>query len=244
MRISMRRIRQQVFCSPFLATTFIATALIATDSYSAHPLVTSNSALDWQFEYDDADRITASIDPAGRKTRLHYTVDQEQRLRKVERLTEDEARVIREFDEFGRLTKITDGAGIVSYEYDGESRLSAVQRRGAPAITYTYDTLDRITSLRIGDFYRVGYRSDFLGRLESMNTPAGEIRYKHLTGQGQVLRTLPNGVKTIWQFAVNAQLKRITHADGKNVVLTQYTYQYRPDGLSKRSRNGRPTAEP
>lgn len=239
----MRRIRQQLFWSPLHVATCVVAVLVATPSYSVTPSVISGSAIDWQFEYDDADRITATIDPAGRKTRLQYSVDKEQRVRKVDRSTEDGSRVTREFDESGRLIKMTDGAGIVSYGYDGERRLTTVQRKGAPAITYTYDQLDRITSLRVDDFYRVEYRYDFLGRLQSMVTPAGEIRYEFLTAQGQVLRTLPNGVKTIWQFAVNGQLERIIHADARQALLAQYTYQYRSDGLieaiEERSPNSR-----
>lgn len=208
------------------------TAFLAVAPVGAMPsAVSSGGTLDWQYEYDEQDRLTATIDPAGRKTRLLYTVDKENRLRRFERTTEDGVRVIREFDEAGRLSKMIDGAGTVSYGYDSESRLNLVGRKGSPAITYTYDSLDRLTRLQVGDFYRIDYRYDYLGRLQSMNTPAGDIRYEYLTGQGQILRRLPNGVNTIWQFAVTGQLEKITHVDAKNVVLAQYTYHYRADGL-------------
>jgi RHS repeat-associated protein len=187
----------------------------------------------WKFEYDDADRVTRVTDPAGRDTRLQYSFDGAKRLRKMIRVRADEPSVAREFDESGRLKSMTDGAGKVSYGYDERGRLNRVQRQGTAAVAYAYDTQDRVTRLQVGDFYRVEYSYDFLGRLAAMKTPAGEIQYEYHTGQGKVVRTLPNGVKTIWEYEPNGRLRQITHADGKNALLAEYTYDYRPDGLIK-----------
>ncbi|MCM8594308.1 RHS repeat-associated core domain-containing protein [Accumulibacter sp.] len=141
-----------------------------------------------------------------------------------------EPTVAREFDESGRLQAMSDAAGSVSYGYDERGRLSRVQRQGAPAIGFVHDLQNRMTRLQVGDFYRIDYGYDFLGRLESMKTPAGTVKYEYQTGQGRVIRTLPNGVKTIWEYEPNGRLKQITHADSRNAIVAQYTYQYRADG--------------
>lgn len=196
-----------------------------------------DDALGWKIEYDDVDLITKIIDPAGRTTRIEYGFDEAERLRRQVLTAADGSAVIREFDERGRLSTMTDGAGAVAYGYDDLDRLNHVQRHGAPAVTYTYDTLGRIKTLQVSSFYRIDYAYDFLGRLASMDTPAGVVRYDYLTGQGKVVRTLPNGLMTIWEYAAGGDLRQITHGlalkpdDNRYRVLTEYTYQYRPDRL-------------
>jgi YD repeat-containing protein len=64
-----------------------------------------------------------------------------------------------------------------------------------------------------------------------MKTPGGTITYAYLTGQGLLIRALPNKVQTIWEFEPNGQLRQITHVNAKRVILAEYTYEYRPDGL-------------
>lgn len=223
--------------------TIVFVSLIGLSSSLAAPVDaaaktgTSADSIGWQFEYDEGDRVTKSTDPAGHETRFQYAFDNSKRLRKATRTAADGSSVIREFDDSGRLTSMKDSAGATSYGYDDVGRLNRIDRQGTPAVIYSYNTLDRVTRLQVGDVYRIEYGYDFLGRLESMTTPAGVIRYEYRTGQNQLVRTLPNGVKTIWTYAPNGQLRQIMHAfardptDGRLEVLAEYTYQYRLDGL-------------
>jgi RHS repeat-associated protein len=193
--------------------------------------------LSWQVEYDPQDRTAAIIDPAGRTTRFGYEDDGQGRLRQAVRTSPDGAAVTRDLDEGGRLVAMRDSAGTVAYGYDDLGRLNRVAREGTPTIAYTHDTLDRIKTLQVGDFYRVEYHYDFLGRLELIDTPAGSVRYEHRTGEGTVLRQLPNGPATLWQYAPDGALEKITHlmpADPEGTrhsILGEYSYTYRPDGL-------------
>ncbi len=195
--------------------------------------------LGWKFEYDASGRVSKVIDAAGRAMDYQYVFDEDGRLRKLTRISVDGSKVILQFDEYGRRTSMRDSAGAVSYDYDALGRLILVQREGTPAVTYTYDILDRIKILQVGDFYRIEYAYDFLGRLASMKTPVGTIRYDYLTGQGKVVRMLPNGVKTILEHAPNGRLRKITHGLVSNSsgasyrLLAEYAYRYRPDGLIK-----------
>ena len=212
-------------------------SLVATTGRAApSPNAEPRQELAWKYEYDEGDRLVKTVDPAGRATQLQYSFYDTNRLRKLVRTGDDGASVTREFDETGRLTRMTDGAGIVSYTYDDRGRLNRIARQGTHAIAYTYDTLDRITSLQVGDFYRIDYAYDFLGRLASMKTPAGLVTYDYQTGLGQVVRSLPNGVKTFWKRQPNGELEEITHGffknrdDRKYSVLAQYAYTHGPDG--------------
>jgi len=186
--------------------------------------------ISWQRSFDDQDRLSKLVDPAGRETSFTYSTGPNGSL-SVTKTPPEGSKVIWKFDDLGRRKSMTDSAGTVTYGYDDHNRVNRVQRKGLPCLAYTYDTLDRVISLRVGDFYELDYTYDFLGRLKSMKTPAGTITYKYLTGQGLLVRTLPNGVETIWEFEPNGQLRKITHANAKRIILAEYTYEYRPDGL-------------
>ncbi|RJQ83192.1 MAG: RHS repeat protein [Desulfobacteraceae bacterium] len=198
--------------------------------------VQAGNGLSWQTGFDNAGRITRSIDPAGRATRFSYDQAADGALEKVTRTPPEGPPVVWCYDKSGRITGMTDGDGTSAYIYDNRDRLEKVERKGSPAITYGYDTLDRVTDLRVGDFYHLHTTYDFLGRISSLDTPAGIIRYEYETGQNTVIRTLPNGVKTFWKRQPNGQLEEITHGFSKNPgdtsysVLAQYKYAHGPDG--------------
>ena len=201
---------------------FLGCLLLCLQTFTITVAASTNDKLGWSFEYDDNDRVNKVIDPAGRATRMQYLTDEAHRLRKSVRTAADGTATVLEFSERGLRSRMQDGAGAVSYDYDDNDRLIRVQREGTPAVSYTYDTLDRIKYVEVGDFYRVAYRYDFLGRLAAMETPAGLINYKYLTGQGQIVRTLPNGVKTVWEYEPNGELRSITHGLASNPDSGKY----------------------
>lgn len=196
-----------------------------------------NSMVEWNFQHDEQGRLKLLRDPGGKETVLEYEMHPtEPQLPKTVRRRFDGGVVVYEFDRLGRIVQMTDTLGTVDYGYDVRGGLNRVQRRGSHAITCTHDSLDRISSVQVGDFYRVDYTYDFLGRLSAMNTPAGKVTYEYQTGSGQVIRSLPNGVKTFWKRQPNGQLEEITHGffkrpnDKEYSLLAQYTYQHGPDG--------------
>ena len=190
--------------------------------------------ISWRRSFDEQGRLSKQIDPAGRETGFEYSSTPEDSFR-VTKTPPEGIRVVWDYNKRGSLTNMTDGAGAVSYGHDDLGRINLIKRSKGTAIAYDYDGQDRIISLKVGDFYELNYAYDFLGRLESINTPAGAITYEYLTGQGLLVRTLPNGVRTTWESEVNGQLRKITHGIpvGKNEVriLAEYTYEYRSDGL-------------
>ena len=186
--------------------------------------------ISWQRSFDEQDRLSKLVDPAGRETGFAYSTGPNGSL-VVTKTPPEGSKVVWKSDDLGRRRSMTDSAGAVTYGYDDHNRVNRVQRKGLPCLAYIYDTLDRVISLRVGDFYELDYAYDFLGRLKSMKTPAGTITYEYLTGQGLLVRTLPNGIETIWKFEPNGQLRKITHANARRVILAEYTYEYRPDGL-------------
>lgn len=225
----------------------IATVL-ASPAYPALEKAPTMNELGWRFAYDDADRIVKVTDPAGRDTRFEYRFDgKTKRLLGQVRTAADGTRVSYDLDGDGRVVRMTDAAGSVAYGYDNRGLLTKVQREGGPAIAYSYDTQGRMIGRQVGDFFRLGYGYDFLGRLAFMDTPAGRVEYAYETGQGIVVRTLPNGVKTLTTYTPNGQLSEITHGyfpDPRGTsyeLLAEYRYSYRPDGLIKDVAEGTPS---
>ena len=129
-----------------------------------------------------------------------------------------------------------DGEGEVAYHYDNRGQLNAVDRKGSAPIKYSYDDAGRLVELNIGNFYRIAWTYDFLGRIAKIETPAGIITYDYQTGQNTVVRSLPNGIRTIWKRQLNGELDEITHGFSNQLnakqysVLAQYQYSHGPDG--------------
>lgn len=192
--------------------------------------------LSWKRCYDDQGRIAKSIDPAGRITQYSYTTAANGNLHSVTMTPPEGSPVTWRFDVDGQLATMSDGEGEVAYRYDNAGRLTAIERVGDPAIRYSYDDANRIAELRVGDFYRIAWTYDFMGRIASIETPAGQILYEYQTGQGMVIRSLPNGVKTFWKRQPNGELEEITHGyfkkpgDETYTLLAKYTYAHGPDG--------------
>lgn len=185
----------------------------------------------WQFNYDTAGYLIKTMDLGARETRIHYERDEKQRVRQVTKDLPDASKIVLEIDPFGRRVRMADAVGTVRYEYDGFDRLTAVYRDGSPSISYTYDTMGRLDSVHVGDRLTTGYAYDFLGRLTKIDTPVGSILYEYQSSRGTVIRTLPNGIRTIWEYHPDGNLHTISHVAADNRILGQLTYSYRPDGL-------------
>ena len=196
----------------------------------------AESKLAWHFEYGDRDLVVRTIDPANRVTGFAYEGPTNGPFRSVTMTPPEGKKVSWRFDDFGRLARMIDGEGTTEYGYDGHSRLKSAGRTGGPLVGLDYDLSDRVTQLRVGDFYRVEYEHDFLGRLIKMKTPAGEVRYEYWTGQGTVVRILPNGVKTFWKRDGNGELLEITHGffkkpgDKQYSILGEFAYKHGANG--------------
>ena len=131
---------------------------------------------------------------------------------------------------------MTDQVGVVDYGYDSRGRLVSVEREGGVRFSIRYDAGDRVVGMTAGTGYAIGYEYDFLGRLVLMQTPAGEVKYEYQTGQGIIIRTLPNRIKTFWHYRPNGELERIVHGFFENpersgyLVLASYEYSYGLEG--------------
>ncbi len=194
---------------------------------------TSNQGRDWQWTlaYSTDGSVERVSAPGGSEVRWRQERDSQRRLIRIVKQVNGRDTASFVFDRFGHRTQMGDAEGRTEYEYDGFGRLTALRRQGLPPAAYSYDTLNRLKTLRIGNDWVVAYSYDFLDRLAAMATPVGRIGFQYEAGQGMVIRTLPNGIRTVREFEPNGWLKSITHATPTGRVLARFTYQYRLDGL-------------
>ncbi|MCG8343901.1 MAG: hypothetical protein MI685_01920 [Chlorobiales bacterium] len=199
----------------------------------------SVQSLVWRVEYDSLGRIATSIDPAGRPTSFSYSHLKNGQAQSISINSPDGNDLSLKYNKDGLLLEMTDSQGKVGYRYDKRGWLTMIGRKGSPTIEYDYDEAGRISEMRIGDFYTITKAYDFLGRLSSIKTPAGTIRYEYRPGEGLVIRSLPNGIKTFYGREGNGELKEITHGyfaepnSNSYSVLASYSYEQGPDGKIK-----------
>lgn len=74
--------------------------------------------------------------------------------------------------------------------------------------------------------YLVLYEYDIIGNPVRIAFPSGEINYTFHPLKGQVVRLLPNGVKTIYTYSPDNLLISIRHENSEGKLISQYGYEY------------------
>ena len=142
------------------------------------PPASGQPAVSWQFEYDEAGKRTAQIDPLGRRTQFAY--DEVGRLRRVT-LPAGEKRTL-SYDLADRVTALNDYDGQTTrFEYDLADRLTRRQLADGTEVKFTYTTGGRRATAE--DARGVtSYAYDATGRMTQVDQPdAGTVQYDYDT---------------------------------------------------------------
>ena len=192
----------------------------------------SADRLEWAFQHDETGRLLRVRDPGGKTSTYDYLSfpGEPRQLKTVTRRFSGGQEIV-EFDHYGRRSSMQDQAGTVRYTWNNLGQLAQVERTGGATISYAYDALGRLREYSLGAGNTISYSHDLLDRVAAITTPAGVITYTYLPGQGKTVRTLPNGVRTVWDVSPYGQVAAITHVDRSNDVIARFAYEYRPDGL-------------
>ena len=188
--------------------------------------------LSWQWQYDDSSRLSEIIGPGDVPTQMKYIQANKEKDEAEKYIVKfiDEQREYT-FDSKDRLAKAENTEGTIEFSYNTFGLPARVQSSDAPDLYYDYNLQHRIAEMRIGKSTSIGYQYDYLGRLETIITPAGEIKYNYQRGMNTIIRQLPNGIKTYRKYDEEGQLIELTHVDAENYIIAKYAYSYRPDGL-------------
>ena len=184
-----------------------------------------------QYQYDTKSRLTCRVAPDGSKTEFQYN---ERGL--LAKISYPKGSVSYGYDASGNRIWMQDKHGKTEYNYDAFDRLTDVIFRYGPEkkIRYEYDPWNRISAIKILDGgraeYQVKYEYNILGNLTSIDDGIGRIEYKYHPDKGEIVRHLPNGVKTTFSFSPLGELTNLNHWDRQNRLIASYRYKYNPAG--------------
>jgi len=78
--------------------------------------------------------------------------------------------------------------------------------------------------------YSVSYNYDLTGNITSIKTPTGNITYHYFPEKYQVIRRLPNGIKSTFTYSTPGMLKSISHKTSAGKLIADYSYKYNAAG--------------
>ena len=192
--------------------------------------------LGWDMRHSDDGRLESMSNARGHTISFDPSTDNEGRLRAMRTHVSGEAPIAEVYDQFERLERIENATGVTSYRYDGQHRVVSIENSDGFRLGYEYDGNGRVVSVAMSGGWTVEYTYDFLGRLVEIALPAGEIRYEYRTKDGQVVRTLPNGITSTFTYRPDGFLNALDHVDAEDAVLAQYRYEFEPGGRLRATR--------
>lgn len=187
------------------------------------------------FEYDDAGNLVEEWTTAGHVVR---TFDDLNRIRTE---TDGTSRVVYQYDDLsvsfgaGRLTAVSDGSGITSYNYDAAGRVVS-ETKALPDLAgpltqyYGYDLAGRITQITLPDSTRINYsyspasnpRAVFLN-----GSP--HASYARYSGSGRVgQKVLPHHTTT-YEYDPDGYLKTLVTVENAPNPKKLQDYEYHFD---------------
>lgn len=135
------------------------------------------------------------------------------------------------FDGFGNLVFGETPDHRFEARYSSLGHLTRVANTGTPDLGLTSDPFGQPVEVSVGATLLKRIKYDYLGRVQSIDTPAGKLVYRHDTAGNRVIRILPNGVRSEWRYDAEDRLVSLAHIDAENFVLARFEYLYRPDHL-------------
>jgi RHS repeat-associated protein len=159
------------------------------------------------YSYDLAGRMTSMTDAKSQTTTYQYNVDNT--LASIGYPSPTPS-VKFTYDDFRRLSTITDAIGTTTYSYVPAGQLGALQLASEQKpfpygnLTYGYDQLGHVINRSI-DSMPMTWQYDSIGRVTAIANPLGTFSYDYL-GASQLLTDLnePNGQRFEYQY-YNAQ---------------------------------------
>ncbi|MBD2468818.1 Ig-like domain-containing protein [Nostoc sp. FACHB-145] len=158
------------------------------------------------YDYDDAGRVRSQTSSTSGSVSFTYTTE-------------------------GAVKTMTDSTGTTTYRYDSNKRLEGMDYANGSSISYTYDIVGRIKTLTekgsaTATAYTTEYDYDAFGNLSWIKDPANGITtMKYDVVNRLQERTLPNGVKTTYEYDDLDRVKSIVHTNAQGQVLASVTYE-------------------
>jgi RHS repeat-associated protein len=146
------------------------TVLRAYDGAGNQTILTNRNGKRWQFQFDNANRLTNTVTPLNRQ------IEQVWNSRGLlQSITQPSTRTTTlSYDSKTRLTNRTDNVGTTLYQYDPNNNLTNVAESGKTN-SWAFDAYDRTSSYTDADGNQIQYRWDANGNLTNLIYPGNRI---------------------------------------------------------------------
>jgi RHS repeat-associated protein len=126
---------------------------------------------------------------------------------------------------------MTDGTGTTTYGYDEFGRLSTVTDGAGAVVGYSYDTLGHVATVTYPDTHAITRQYDKAGRLKALTDWNNQTTSFGYDGDGNLrTTTYPNGVVDTIDVDAGDNATSVVVANGAN-TLASFGYTYTPSGL-------------
>lgn len=180
------------------------------------------------FEYDLAGNLTKKTDREGYCTSFTYT-----KTGQVESIIYgDGDRVEYLYDSLQQLREVKDWLGTTTAEYDNYGRIQKITDHRGQAITYEFGDMGERRTLIYPNGKRVEYDYDNLLRLQEVRSGQSCINYQYGLNGKLTERICNNGLSTSYNYDPMGRLKELLHKKNET-VLENYRYTY--DGVGNKT---------
>jgi RHS repeat-associated protein len=135
-----------------------------------------------------------------------------------------------EYDAAGNRVAMKDRLGKTQYGYDDRNRPSQVTNFNNKKLSYEYDPWNQIKRVSFSDGYKLQYRHDLSGNITRLNDGEAVVNYEYRPDSNEVLRKLPNGITSVFEYSALGQLKSLRHLQRDDQPLAAYRYEYDSEG--------------
>ncbi|UCD36021.1 MAG: hypothetical protein JSU90_04090 [Nitrospiraceae bacterium] len=208
-----------------------------------------------RFEYDLDNRMTGRIyadgaseayeyDHAGlllkmtnaRNIEKRFTYDDNHNLLSIT-YSDATPGVVLGYDDFDRVSAMTDGIGLTQYSYDGLGRLTSIDGPWEDdLIIYAYDSLGHIKSLipQKGESitywydYDTGNPGEGLGRLQEIKSGTNTFAYAY-AGASPLIRAIARPDGSVTEYLYGDPLQRLTEIssrDSTGTIINKHSFTY------------------
>ncbi|HDT5629421.1 TPA: RHS repeat protein [Escherichia coli] len=172
-------------------------------------------------EYDEAGRLKAQTDAAGRRTEysLHMASGA------VTAVTGPDGRTVRYgYNSQRQVTSVTYPDGLRSMGYDAAGRITVLTNENGSQSTFRYDPVDRLTEQRGFDGRTQRYHYDLTGKL-TQSEDEGLITLWHYDASDRITHRTVNGDPAEqWQYDEHGWLTTLSHTCEGHRVSVHYGY--------------------
>jgi RHS repeat-associated protein len=189
-----------------------------------------------EWAYNARGQVETQFDPRGSAYDLSYRYDLVGRLRTVSPSDPDQANLLPisfSYDARGQRTKLIDGTGITTFEYDALGRPTQIKAPITGAVSYTYDARgQRTQTIYPHQAETISYEYWPDGRLRSVKNPTELAGYSYTPDGRLSTVSRANDVETNYTYDDLGRITAIEHVNDNGLIGS---FEYTLDRLGLRT---------